>query len=47
MESVQSPGVQRPSNEELRRKNLRTGLLLGFVALAFFIGFFVKMGAFG
>ncbi|HXC39345.1 MAG TPA: cytochrome oxidase small assembly protein [Burkholderiales bacterium] len=30
----------------LRRKNLRTGLALGALALAFFIGFFVKMGVF-
>jgi hypothetical protein len=30
-------------NDQQRRRNLRTGLMLGLLALAFFVGFIVKM----
>jgi hypothetical protein len=33
-------------SQELKRKNLRTGIMLGLLALAFFLGFLAKMGMF-
>jgi hypothetical protein len=31
-----------PADEDRRRRNLRTGLILATIALAFFLGFLVK-----
>lgn len=40
--------MHAPMNaDERRRQNLRTGLILGSVALVFFVGFMVRMMFFG
>ncbi|WP_243457707.1 cytochrome oxidase small assembly protein [Ottowia testudinis] len=35
------------TTEEQRKRNVRLGLILGSIALAFFVGFIVRMTAFG
>ena len=38
-------GITSDVGEKRRSDNIRTGIILGLVAAAFFIGFFVKMVA--
>ena len=37
------PPVTTTMNDEQRKRNIRLGLILGTVALVFFIGFIVRM----
>jgi hypothetical protein len=40
-------GMMPMSTEEQRKRNVRLGLILGGIALAFFVGFVVRMVVLG
>jgi len=40
-------GMMPVSTEEQRKRNVRLGLILGGIALAFFVGFIVRMVVLG
>jgi hypothetical protein len=42
MQELQQDSQQEAKQQKIRSSNLRTGLILASVALAFFVGIFVK-----